>query len=180
MEYPGAGIKGIYRDRLVGADGQVSYDSGWSSNKIAPSFRVLLAAFLRHDTTVVKAEGHELMLKVGRGHSDWDTVEGPPDFKPDEEPVLLDPYNTPLIGNIVVAYLDEHDQEVTQPTHRLQITATLGQDVPSSEPCPLREFALFVQFADSNKTLCMVNCVRHRLIYKAETDTLIHQIRLTF
>ncbi|MEI7771790.1 MAG: hypothetical protein WCI67_17490 [Chloroflexales bacterium] len=178
MEHVGAGIQGIYRDRLVGADGRLIYDSGWSSNTIMASFRVLLAAFLSHDTTMIKHPGHLLVLMVGSGDSAWDTPSGPTAADPAGSG-LLNPH-TVRVRDLQLAYLDEQDQETTVPSNRLQITATIDNRIQLDNPYPLREFGLFVQFADTAQTLSIVNCVRHRLIYKTASDTLTRQIRLTF
>nr|NIN17221.1 hypothetical protein [Candidatus Aminicenantes bacterium] len=69
-------------------------------------------------------------LKVGQGDPDWDTHGAPapnalleglenPDSNPIEAP------------NLEIVYLNDQDAEVPGPTPRLQITATLGIDIPS-------------------------------------------------
>ncbi|MCG9967134.1 hypothetical protein L9W92_03580 [Pelotomaculum terephthalicicum JT] len=53
--------------------------------------------------------------------------------------------------------------------------AVLGQDFPEKDKTSdLREFGLF------SKDLRMINCVRHPLIQKAASETLIRVVRLFF
>lgn len=80
-----------------------------------------------------------------------------------------------------MSYLDETNNEVSAATSRLQITAIMepGYPVPLAPltTYPLREFGLFGRFGGTDY---MINSIRHPLIHKDETATLIRMIRLYF
>lgn len=175
METPGAALQGVYRDILIGNDQRPIHDSGWVSNTIVDRGRILLAGFLRNDSS----NGIQF-LAVGQGLEAWDTSGTPP-----AEATATDLVNryTPTIpvADLSVVYLDESDAVVEGPTNRLQITATLEAGYPAIQApavsYPLREFGLFGAF---NGTDYMVNCVRHPVINKDASATLVRVIRLYF
>jgi hypothetical protein len=86
-----------------------------------------------------------------------------------------------------LVYLNDLDEAVTVPTPRLQITATLEEGVPPApEPqvstYPLREFGLFGKYVDDSSIEheYMIDCIRHPVIHKDESATLIRVVRLYF
>lgn len=168
-------LHGIYRDILQGADGAVIHDSGWTNNTIVERCRILLAGFMRNDPS----DGIRFMA-FGRGLDAWDDS-GPP--APDPQATgLVTPYSPPIaFAGLSVVYLDESNSEVGTPTSRLQITAILGPGYPAPLPglttYPLREFGLFGRL---NGTDFMINSIRHAVIHKDATATLIRMIRLFF
>ena len=175
METPGVSMKGAYRDVLIGNDSQTLHDSGWVSNTIVERGRILLAGFMRNDSP-----SGIRFLAVGRGEESWDTS-----ARLSAEPTatdLVDRY-TPTIpfDDLTVVYLDESDGVVAEPTNRLQITVTLKAGYPEIEApavsYPLREFGLFGAF---NGTDYMVNYVKHPVINKDASATLVRVIRLDF
>jgi hypothetical protein len=175
MEHIGNHLKGIYRDILKTADGGVIHDSGWVSNTIVERCRILLAGFMRNDPT----DGiHHLAF--GQGQATWDSGDTP---APDPSATgLVTPYNPPIAAaNLTMTYLDENNSEVAVPTSRLQITAILapGYPVPLTPltTYPLREFGLFGRF---NGADYMINSIRHAVIHKDASATLIRMIRLFF
>lgn len=175
MEYLGNQLKGIYRDILRGENGKVLHDSGWVSNTIVERCRILLAGFMRNDST----DGiHHLAF--GQGLEAWDD-NGPPDSDP-AATGLVTPYNPAIaFANLTITYLDEANHEVSVPTSRLQLTAILepGYPVPLAPltTYPLREFGLFGRF---DGTDYMINSIRHSVIHKDASATLIRMIRLYF
>ena len=176
MEIIGNSIKGIYHDILKGADDNIIYDSGWRSNTIVHRCRMLLAGFMKNDPS----SGIQ-SLAVGQGLKEWDDT-GAPEPDPATTTDLVNGYSPPIpVSELDMAYLDEDDSEVTGATNRLQITATLepGYPVPVSPltTYPLREFGLFGRF---NGTDYMINSIRHPVIHKDESATLIRVIRLYF
>jgi hypothetical protein len=169
-------IEGAYRDRLIDPDGRTLSDSGWRKNMVVLPGRVLLAAFVRNEATVLGIRA----LQVGRGDPAWDTQPLPaPD--PNTTVKLTDnaPFVVPL-ANLTMQYLNAADAVVATPTNRVQITAKLGpgQPTPATDPpFPLREFGLFGQL---NGVPQMIDYVRHPLIQKAGALTLERKVRLVF
>lgn len=167
-------IKGIYRDCLRDLNGAVLSDSGWRDNMIVLRGRVLLSGFLKNDTSMgIQA------LQVGRGDPSWDTTPAPlPD--PNTLNALVDPspFTVP-VADLVLEYLDSSDNVIATPSNRLQITATLGPNVPPAppNPFPLREFGLFGKLGG---TLQMIDYIRHPLIQKDAITTLERKVRLIF
>lgn len=179
-------IKGKYRDVVTGPDGRLIFDSGWHSNTIVNSCRVLIAGFMRNDS----ATGISCLV-VGRGRDEWDAAwssPAPPGPAPPTAGDLESPFDPPLTvahvagrGYIEFDYLDEADKPVMSGmTSRLQVKAVLEPGYPAPEvfnTCPLREFGLFGEFGGQRY---MINCVRHPAIYKDASATLVREIRLYF
>lgn len=169
-------IKGIYRDVLIERDNHIIHDSGWVSNTILDRCRILLAGFVRNEPT----DGiHH--LAVGQGLEAWDTT-GAPAPDPAATTGLENPYTPPILSsNLDLEYLDESDAVVSGPTSRLQITATLAPGYPAPlsplTTYPLREFGLFGLFSGTDY---MINCIRHPVIHKDASATLIRVVRLYF
>ena len=165
-------VKGIYRDRLLGADGRLVFDSEWKSNLIVTNCRVLLAAFMRNETTVRGIRS----LQVGQGRPEWDTQ--PPPAPPVVSNKLED--NNPFVipvANLILQYLNDSDAIVPGPTSRIEITATLGPNQPAPGAVSLREFGLFGEF---NGQPFMIDYIRHPVIQKSGTFTLERRVRLIF
>lgn len=183
MEKIGASIKGIYRDILKDRDNNIIFDSGWTSNLIVRGCRTLLAAFMKNDHT--KTVKGVQCLKVGRGDPAWDTAEGPtPPIDSLTGLVDTNPYSIP-VGSLDLVYLDESDAEVSGPTNRLQVTAALEAGEPPLDPplstYPLREFGLFGEYDGGSGALeYMIDCIRHPVIHKDASATLIRVVRLYF
>lgn len=176
MERISTFIKGIYRDILKGADDTVIYDSGWVPNTIVNSCRVLLAEFMVNGSPTGITH-----LAVGQGLETWNTSGAPaPDSATTTD--LVNAHDPPIAAaDLELVYLDDNDAVAPGPTNRLQITATLDPGYPTPLPSlttyPLREFGLF---GSSGGTEYMINCIRHPVIHKDETMTLIRVIRLYF
>lgn len=169
-------IKGVYRDILIESDKHLIYDSGWVSNTIVNTCRVLLAGFIKNEPS----DGIQ-HLAVGQGSADWDSG-GAPAPDPATTIALEDEYDPPIAeANLDIVYLDDNDLEVATPTSRLQITAMLEPGYPApTAPLisyPLREFGLFGHFDGAEY---MINNVRHPVIHKDASATLIRVIRLYF
>ncbi len=166
-------IKGVYRDCLRDGRGTLIADSGWRPNMIVLHCRMLLSGFLKNDSAVgIQA------LQVGKGDPSWDTTP-PPLPDPNTVNALIDatPFEVP-VAQLVLQYLDSADNVIATPTNRLQITATLGPNVPPSPtPFPLREFALFGALGGVRQ---MIDYIRHPLIEKDATTTLERKVRLIF
>lgn len=176
MEIIGNSIKGMYRDILKGKKNNIIYDSGWVSNTIVDRCRILLAGFMKNDPS----NGIQY-LSVGQGLEAWDTT-GPPLPNPVTTIDLVNHFDPPIpVSDLDFAYLDENNAAVAGATNRLQITATLEPGYPAPiaplATYPLREFGLFGRF---DGTGYMINCVRHPVIHKDESATLIRVIRLYF
>jgi hypothetical protein len=162
---------------LIGHDSNLIYDSGWVSNTVVDRCRVLLAGFMKNELS----SGIQC-LAVGKGNEDWDTA-GVPVPDPVQATNLVTRYDPAIpFSDLDVVYLDENDEVSPEyePTSRLQITVTLvpGYPVPESSlsTYPLREFGLF---GNADGTY-MINYVRHPVIHKHESATLIRVIRLYF
>ncbi len=175
MTMIGNSIKGIYRDLLKGPNDDIIYDSGWVSNRIVDRCRTLLAAFMKND----QPKGIQY-LAVGTGSKDWDSSGAlPPDSSViqlvDPNPFIID------VKNLSLVYLGVNDIKKAGPTNRLQITATLGPNEPpavaSVSSYPLREFGLFGKFGGEPY---MIDCIRHPVIHKDVSATLIRVVRLYF
>jgi hypothetical protein len=180
MDVIGKSIKGVFRDRLIGPDGSLLYDSDWTPNTIVDQCRILLACLVKNEFS-----GGIHHLEVGQGDETWDTngVRAP-DRALD---ALVSPYPHPILvesaadTNLTLDYLNvAHEVVRPGPTSRLQITVTMAPGYPAPESpqttYPLREFGLFGG-ADGGY---MINCVRHPVIHKHESATLIRVIRLYF
>jgi len=168
-------LRGMYRDILMNGN-LILFDSRWVPNTIVHRGRILLAAFFKNDPS----DGIQ-SLAVGQGSPAWDT-DGPP--PPDASATTgLESRYTPVIpiSRLNVVYLDDGHEVVTGPTSRLQITSILEPGYPAPLPSltsyPLREFGLFGRL---NGTEYMINCIRHPVIHKDESATLIRAIRLYF
>ena len=154
---------GIYRDRLLSANGRLISDSGWKANMIVTTCRVLLGGLMGG---VATARGIQT-LQVGRGLPQWD-VTPPPPPDPNTTTTLVDP--APFViqqSALIIQYLDNSEAIVAGPTSRIQIVATLGLNQPSpaaSPPFPLREFGLF---GELNARPFMIDYIRHPLIEKS-------------
>lgn len=168
-------VSGIYRDRLIGPNGEVIFDSDWKSNLIVLRGRVLLAGFMKNEPT---ARGIQ-SLKVGRGDAAWDNLSQLP--KPDANSLerLVDE-SPSVVEKLKLEYLNPKNDDPSQTaTNRLQITAVLGPGQPTGggDPYPLREFGLFGQL---NEREFMIDYVRHPLIEKDSLMTLERKVRLAF
>jgi len=165
-------IKGIYRDRLMDAGGQLVFDSQWKSNLIVTNCRVLLAGFMRNEAS---ARGIR-SLQVGQGDPNWDTA---PQAPPPTSNALTDTTTQfPIpVANLTLQYLNDSDAIVTGPTSRIQIIATLGSNQPIAGIYNLREFGLF---GELNGQPFMIDYVRHPVIQKSGSFTLERRIRLIF
>lgn len=176
MTSEGLRIKGIYRDILRNAANQVVSDSGWQSNTILNGCRMLLAGFMRNDNV----SGIQY-LSVGQGDEAWDT-DGAPSPNPQTTTGLVSPAapNVPF-SELDVVFLNQQDQVVNNPTPRLQVTATLNPGfplpIPPATSYPLREFGLFGRLGNTD---FMLNNIRHPVLLKDTTSTLIRVIRLYF
>jgi len=169
-------IRGIYRDILKGDDGIIMHDSGWVSNAIVDRCRILLAGFMRNESS----NGIQY-LAVGEGLEQWDTT-GAPAPNPGSTTDLENRFTPTIpVQDLVLAYLDPNEDEVAGPTHRLQVTATLNPGYPDPIPpgntYPLREFGLFGQL---DSTDFMIDAIRHPVIHKDASSTLIRVVRLFF
>jgi hypothetical protein len=169
-------IKGIYRDRLWGPDGELIFDSEWKSNMIALKGRQLVAGFMKNEPT---AQGIQSM-KIGRGVASWDTVPPPlADANTINQLVDATPFVIPP-ANVSLTYLNDTDVPVLTVTNRLQITAVLGPGQPSpasDPPYPMREFGLFGRL---NGADIMIDYIRHPLIEKDGLVTMERKVRLIF
>jgi len=169
-------VEGIYRDLVFGPDGERIFDSGWRSNMIVLTCRVLLAGFMKNEAT---AHGIQ-SLKVGRGDSAWDKLAQPPKPDPNLVNQLVDNAGFVIpVAKLKLEYLNPKTDDVSlDVTSRLQITATLGPGQPAApDPYPLREFGLFGQM---NNTEFMIDYIRHPLIEKDSVMTLERKVRLAF
>ena len=179
MDSPTANFHGLYRDILLGPNGQLLDDRGWQRNTIVDSCRVLLAGFITNDTNTPTA-GIQY-LAVGRGLESWDS-EGAPASDPTTTLGLQDPSPVQIpITELDVDYLDTNDEIVAQPTPRIQIKVTLAAGFPPpvspAQSYPLREFGLFGRF---NNNDFMINSIRHPVIRKDINASLIRLVRLYF
>jgi len=169
-------LRGIYRDVMTSPGREVVHDSGWVKNTIVTRCRTLIAAFMRGEPT-----GGIQFLAVGQGDATWDT-KGIPPSAPDTTTDLVRRYSPTLpLATADIAYLDGADEVQSEPVPRLQITATLGPGYPAPLPglttYPLREFGLFGRLGGEDG---MINSIRHPVIHKEETATLIRVVRLYF
>ncbi len=176
MEKIGNNLKGIYRDVLTEPGKDVVFDSGWNSNTIVDQCRMLLAGFIRQDSSVGVRH-----LAVGQGDPAWDNS-GIPLTDPQTATSLASAYDPPIDHSVLdFTYLDSLGNPTTGPTSQLQISATLNPDYPPPlsglTTYPLREFGLFGEYDGS---FYMINCIRHPVIHKGATATLIRTVRLFF
>lgn len=169
-------LKGIYRDQCKGPDGHIRFDSGWKSNIIVQRCHILLAGFMNNAT----ASGIQF-LAVGQGDPSWDTVAGPPPSPVTATDLVNRFAETIPLAQLDLTYLDQNGDPVAGPTNRLQISTTLAESFPTPPnglaAYPLREFGLFGSFDGEEY---MINSIRHPVIHKDTSSTLIRTIRLTF
>jgi hypothetical protein len=174
-----ASLKGIYRDIIKDCNGNVLHDGGWRSNRIVNNCRGLLAAFMKNDPEI-QVNGI-YCLKIGEGDKLWDANGAPSPLESDFELTKPSPFEIPL-SKLKIAYLNGQDVVVTGPTNRLQITAALDADEPpptAEHPSsyPLREFGLFGNIGGEDY---MIDYIRHPVIYKDASTTLVRVVRLYF
>jgi hypothetical protein len=168
-------VEGFYRDRITDSGGRTILDSGWQKNVVVLSGRVLLAAFVKNEATVLGVRS----MQLGRGDPAWDTLPIPTADPSTTRLTDNSPFTIPL-ANLTLQYLDAGDQVIVTPSNRVQITATLGpgQPAPATDPpVPLREFGLFGQL---NGVPQLIDYVRHPLIEKVGALTLERKVRLVF
>jgi len=174
METITASLRGMYRDILRDARHSVVYDSGWRANTIVDRCRILLAGFMKNESS----SGIQF-LAVGQGLEDWDSKVLPPDATTTDLVTRYEP--TIPVNRLSLAYLQEDASVVDYPTNHLQITATLEPGYPTPlaplNTYPLREFGLFCRFGGNDY---MINNIRHPVIHKDATTTLVRVIRLYF
>jgi hypothetical protein len=183
-------IRGRYRDILIGPGKRIVYDSGWRSNTIVRQCRVLLAGFMKSDQ---QASGIQY-LAVGQGDEAWDAqwnTATPPPPDPSStnlqnrfDPPIPVPPASPVPGKdyLEIIYLDDSDNPAASGvvTNTLQIKAVLSPGYPAPSQFntyPLREFGLFGSFGATDY---MINYVKHPVIYKDTSATLVREIRLYF
>lgn len=177
---PAEGLKGMFRDVLRDAHGDVVWDRGWRNNAIVADCRRVLAGFLAGaPTTTVGIRG----LAVGAGLASWDGGSGPPPATSSQK-TLVDP-NAFLVPNpgasFQINFLDGATVSTT-PTNRLQIKVTLGPNVPpwpdaNHSTSALREFGLVARL---NGVDVLLNYVTHLVINKDPASTLERTIWLVF
>jgi hypothetical protein len=136
---------------------------------------MLLAGLIKNDPS----SGIQY-LALGQGLKEWDIAGAPPTEPPTTD--LVNRFSPPIpVSELDLVYLDENDAVVIGPTNRLQITATLepGYPVPISPltTYPLREFGLFGSLGGTDY---MINNIRHPVIHKDSSSTLIRVVRLYF
>ena len=170
------GLKGMYRDIISDPQHGIYLDSGWKNNTIVNRCRMLLAGFMRGDSS----SGIQF-LAVGQGDPAWDDTAIPP-TDPAVTTNLVNPHMPPIpAASLDFTYLDDLDNPIAGPSTRLQISATLAPDYPPPPTglttYPLREFGLFGEFDGSSY---MINSIRHPVIHKGATATLIRVVRLYF
>jgi hypothetical protein len=184
MEKLSVSLRGTFCDILKDKNGNIIYDSGWQSNKILDGARILLAGLMKNLDT----SGGIQSVNVGQGDILWDNEpNGPPEPEASDTDLLdPDPYSI-QVENLTIQFLDENDNHVTLPTSRLKITVTFGQDQPPAptgstvSSYPLREFGLFGSYDDGTGALeFMINSVRHKVIHKDTSTTLVRTIKLYF
>jgi hypothetical protein len=174
------GIRGMYHDVLLDADGGVLWDRGWDKNVIVDGARRLLATFLHGEAP--KAAGIR-GLQVGTGLPQWDSLPAPPPPTP-LQGQLVTPIFTlaagvalPAGSDLRIEYLvPSSDDTTNEPTNRLQIFARFGPDVPpAANPVTLREFGLAGQLDGAD---VLINYRTHQAIAKDPTSTLERTIWL--
>ena len=169
-------IKGIYRDVMTDAHGVVIHDSGWVSNTIVDSCRFLLAGFIKNE-----AFSGIQYLQVGEGEDAWDEDGVSPANSEDTK--LVDAFDGDPLATLTIDYLDESGQELggEERSAWLQITARLEPGYPTASSYPLREFGLFGTFdpgEGGDLEPFMINNIRHPVIYKDASATLIRVVRV--
>ncbi|MDH5575739.1 MAG: hypothetical protein OEY80_09665 [Nitrospirota bacterium] len=169
-------IQGLYRDMLKDADNRLVSDSGWRSNTILNGCRILLAGFMKNESVMGIQS-----LAVGQGNVVWDT-DGVPAPNPETTTALENPAALTIpFADLEIVFLDHKDQAVNTPTPRLQITATLKPGFPApiapTSVYPLREFGLWGRLGSKD---FLINNIRHPVLLKDNTSTLIRIIRLYF
>jgi hypothetical protein len=178
LETPAIDLRGCYRDVVRDAAGRITWDSGWRKNLIVVDCRRLLCGLIRGQADTFGITG----LEVGAGDPAWDAEPIPAPLATDTKLVDANPYPVPA-ASLKFDYLDPAAGTVSiPPTNRLQIVATLGQDVPSwpdanHTSSTLREFGLIGQLDGAT---VLMNSVRHVAIPKDPASTLVRTIQLVF
>ncbi|MFX0201317.1 MAG: hypothetical protein ACFFCW_34805 [Candidatus Hodarchaeota archaeon] len=172
-------VKGRYNDLLLGPSCEVLFSSGWQPNRIVHRCHILLAAFMANikKQTVVGIDH----LVVGEGKEEWDDMEQTP--KPEEnEKGLINPCKDPIYRSQLKIYYDSDIEEKL--TRKIIIKTVLHAGYPkpeNGEIYPLREFGLFGKIkvqGISGEEPYMINCVRHRVIPKHISTSLVRTIEL--
>jgi len=181
-------IKGEYRD-VVYRKGKIIKDNGWKSNAIVEDCGRFLAALMKKDF-YGQAIGVEY-IAVGTGNG-----ENPEDFRTKTKGYfewLNDPENTEQPDGVWIKkiedikYLDEEDNEVTDPditTNKLKISVTIGEDEPPGGTFNLKEFSLVGICKNGDlfvtNRMFLINYVVHGTITKDSTMELSRTVKLTF
>ena len=167
-------LKGIYHDKWISPNGTI-VDLGWRSNIVVDRCRILLAAFMKGDSS----NGIQVM-KVGRGEQFWDDEPPEPPVRTIEQLTDPSPVDIP-IGSSLIEYLDATGSPTEGPTHQLRISVMLEPGMPPVESeetsYPMREFGLFGQYGAQEY---MIDYVRHPVIHKQAEDSMERTIHLIF
>ena len=175
-------IKGEYRD-ILSRNGDMLMDTGWKSNTIVADYGRFLAALMKKDFEG-QAVGIEYMA-VGGGSEGAAKFKGRVERFFDREPKPEDEWVwAKKIDADSMIYLDERDNDVSDPTNKLAITVEFGQNEPSGDTSKLKEFALLGIYEDSGtfntEKMFFINYVSHGLITKYADAKLDRTIILPF
>ncbi|MBV7337527.1 hypothetical protein KFU94_56725 [Chloroflexi bacterium TSY] len=164
-------LQGIYCDRVLTDKGPTRFRSGWTANTIVDTAWPLLAGLLKREDGLQGI----LYCAVGSGDANWD-----------RQPQAASPAATQLVNEIDrhrladgdIHFLDANGVFTTQPTNRLQISASFSWAAQSQT---LREFGLFGGNAteDANSGT-LINYVIHPRIELAAGETLVRRVQLRF
>lgn len=162
-------MQGIYQDMVRAGNGRLLHHTPWLGNTIVDSAWSLLAGLLKNDPALHGI----LFLAVGAGDPAWDDTHTP------ASPVAARLQNE-IVRQPVMAeniqYLGDNDEPVSQPTTRIEITASF---IWPDGPQTLREFGLFGGNAtDTQDSGYLVNYVIHPRLHLETGATLTRRLRL--
>ncbi|MDH5626205.1 MAG: hypothetical protein OEY21_08870 [Nitrospira sp.] len=168
-------LQGYYRDRLCDSDNQTIWDGGWRTNRVVDRCNGLLAALMKGEPGFAGI----LYWAVGEGEPAWDNLMPSP-VAGDRE--LSAEVARKALSAAHIAFLDERDQAVEEPTSRLRVEATFTrQELGGEGPRVLREFGLFGGDATTAANSgWMIDYVIHPRIQVSEGMTLTRNLHLIF
>lgn len=144
-------------------------ETDWKKNTVLVGMSVIVSMLLNNEGGFSGIQYHGL----GSGDAAWDTTVVDPDFT--DTTLLAESYRK--IPDSVV-YVDQAGDPSVSPTNRLLVTTTFDYGEATGS---IREQGIFAGDATASADSgLLMNCIRHKEIYKGLGEKLIRRIRFTF
>lgn len=164
-------FKGIVKDRILDAEGNLIEERDWDSNLVVNTASVVIAALM------MGLSGYAgcTWWAVGSGSSSWDT--SPPNPSNTDSVLTNEVYRKQIPAG-AISFIDSNGNVTATPTNTIQIQITFGT---SEANYPLREFGIFGGNATSTANSgLMINHKIHPVITKTSAIQLQRTLKFTW